>query len=92
MARFSKAAGHIKLEDGDKILGPFGVRAVVETLMIAKSFVVEEGDMLRQIPAHVTVFARIKNAETCNIFNLSEIEAVLFEGKWQTLKGEAVEV
>jgi hypothetical protein len=84
MARLSSVKGvGVKLENGDKVR-VFGINAEVEDVTILPAF--------GTVPASVLIAARVNHAETPNFFNLSEIEAVSFKGKWANLKGEPVTV
>jgi hypothetical protein len=82
MARWSKSANGYKLQDGDKV-SVLGVVATVETVMVEKH---------EKLPVHVTVFGRVKNAETCSVFNLSDIEAVRVGSDWVSLSGQTVTI
>jgi hypothetical protein len=83
MARISSVPGvGLKLEAGDKIQ-VMGVKGEVTQVQV-----------LAPLPAFghvkttaVIVSAILLNAEMPSVFNLSEIEAVSFKGKWMTLKG-----
>jgi hypothetical protein len=82
MARWSKTSQSYKLEDGDTVK-VYGIRAKVETVMVEKS----------TVATHVTVFARVNNAEDCNVFNLSDIEAVSVTNRgWMQLNGEVAAI
>lgn len=80
MARISRANGQLKIEDGDKVT-LFGVVGKVETVALCKT---------PNTPAHITLFVRFGNAECCNVLNLTDVEAVRFDGQWVNLKNEPV--
>ena len=81
MARMSKTAGHVKLADGDTIR-VMGVPAKVESITILPAFAGHK--------AGVLVVARIGHAETTNVFDFSDVEAVRMGKDWVNMQGEAV--
>jgi hypothetical protein len=81
MARFSAAAGHMKVEEND-VVSVFGVKGKVTQVMVIRSTVAND----------VLLSVIFKGAATPNVFNLSEIEAIRHNGAWVNLHGETVTV
>lgn len=81
MPRWSKSKEQYEPVDGDRVK-IMGVVGAVETVFISR---------MKGIPTHRMVFVRFPRQEVCNVYNLSEIEAVkIGTTDWVTLKGEPV--
>jgi hypothetical protein len=83
MARWSRSAEMIKLENDDKV-SIMGVKGKVVQVLVMRP----EG-----LPADVLVSVDLSNGrELPNVFNLSEIEAVRVNQKWMDFKAQPVMV
>lgn len=80
MARFSKTAQGMKLEDGDIVMVQ-GVKGKVASVTLLRS-TIGTGVLVEVDFSHGT--------DATNMLNLSDIEAVRHEGAWVNLKGEEV--
>lgn len=97
MARWSKSAGHIKIEDGDKvkIAGPTNdVYAVVEGVIISSGGIRDPNDRFKwSVAPAILVVVRFKGNGACTIYPLAMVEAIRLNDKWMKMDNtEAVDV
>ena len=91
MARASNGAHKVKLEEGDIVVGPFGVKAKVMEINVIPSLTCVDGVTAKHTDVLLTVDTT-RGKGDLSVWCVEEIEAIRFDGEWVNRSGEPVTI
>jgi hypothetical protein len=91
MARASNGTHKVKMEEGDIVVGPFGVKAKVQQIMVIPSLLCVDGVTDKHVDILLTVDTTRGKGEP-SVWCIEEVEAIWMDGAWVNRMGEPVEV